>query len=220
MSTRCTHGHDEHEPCLEAGRYYGAVGDRFESAGAVLSRVVHEKPRALPQHDHALAYFCMLCDGSYVETAAGRELDYKRFEVGFHPARMPHRDEVGAQGATFLCLEIHPQPMMDADVRLRRDPALLPGDVSQQMLRLYRALATGTLTGLDLESATWELCGDASGERRSVDRATPQWLRKCLEIIEAEHGEALTVASIAHRVGVHPVHASREFRRRFGQTLG
>jgi AraC family transcriptional regulator len=48
----------------------------------------------------------------------------------------------------------------------------------------------------------------------------PRWLRQCLDIIEEEYAEPLTVAAIARRVGVHPVHASREFRRRYGITIG
>jgi AraC family transcriptional regulator len=39
-------------------------------------------------------------------------------------------------------------------------------------------------------------------------------------LIEAEYARALTVTEVAALVGVHPVHLSREFRRRFGQTLG
>jgi AraC family transcriptional regulator len=220
MSDRCDHGRIAGEACLHAGHYYGAIGDRFETPHAVLSKVVHSGARTLPQHDHALAYFCMLVDGEYVESVAGRELGYHPFEVGFHPARMPHRDAVGANGARFLCLEIRPEPFVAADVRLRGDTALLPGDVSLQLLRVYRAFSDGTLSPLHLESAVWELCGDASGERPLRERGRPRWLRQCLERIEEDHGESLTVGAIASQVGVHPVHVSREFRRRFGQTLG
>jgi AraC family transcriptional regulator len=220
MSHRCGRHCADGEGSLHAGHYYGAIGDRFETPHAVLSKVVHASARELPQHDHALAYFCMLVDGDYVESVAGRELGYHPFEVGFHPARMPHRDAVGADGARFLCLEIHPEPCAAADVRLRGDTALLPGDVSLQLLRVYRALSDGTLTSLHLESAVWELCGDASSERPSRERSKPRWLQRCLEMIEDDHGESLTVAAIASQVGVHPVHVSREFRRRFGQTLG
>jgi AraC family transcriptional regulator len=226
MSKDCVHDHaanpagERAGKPLGAGRYYGAIGDRFEIPHAVLSRVVHPAARALPEHDHALAYFCMLLDGNYIESVANREFDYKPFEVGFHPARVSHRDAVGNRGGEFLCLEIRAEPFVAAEVRLRKDPALLPGDVSLQLLRVCRSFANRTLSAVELESAVWELCGDASDEPACRERRAPRWLRRCLEIIEGNYAESLTVAGIAADLGIHPVHTSREFRRRFGQTLG
>jgi hypothetical protein len=151
MSNGCVHEHAANPKAgrpnerLGAGRYYGAIGNRFETAQAVLSKVVHPVARALPEHDHALAYFCMLVGGNYVESVAGREFDYQLFEVGFHPAHTPHRDAVGTRGGEFLCLEIHAEPFAAADVRMRNDPALLPSDVSLQLLRVCRSFADCTL---------------------------------------------------------------------------
>jgi len=226
MSKDCVHEHVAHPTAgranqrLGAGRYYGAIGDRFETPHAVLSKVVHPAARALPEHDHALAYFCMLVDGNYIESVAGREFDYKPFEVGFHPARVPHHDAVGKRGGEFLCLEIRAEPLVAAEVRLRKNPALLPGDVSLQLVKVYRSFADRTLSSLELESAVWELCGDVSDQPVCRERGVPRWLRRCLEIIDGNYAESLTVAGIAAHVGIHPVHTSREFRRRFGQTMG
>ncbi len=203
--------------CLEAGCYYGAVGRRFETPLAVVSKVEHTSARALPLHDHELAYFCMLLGGSYTERVAGRSMDYRIFEAGFHPARMPHRDAVGRDGACFLCLEVHARP---GDIPLPRDVSLLPGEVSAQLLHLYRSFAGGTLSGMELEATVWELCGDAARHRTPKERAMPRWMRQCLDIIEEEYADSLTVTAIAERVGVHPVHVSREFRRRYGLTIG
>ncbi|HTI45517.1 MAG TPA: AraC family transcriptional regulator [Casimicrobiaceae bacterium] len=205
---------------LAAGRYYGAVGGRLATSLAVASEVIHAGSRALPEHDHALAYFCMLTDGRYVETIGGRDFDYAPFEVGFHPARMPHRDAVGARGARFLCLEIHAPALDEAQVRLRASPALLPGDVTVQLVRVYGAMIGGTLSPIVLDSAVWALCGDVSDARACTERAAPRWLARCLDLIEAAYGDSLTVGGIAREVGVHPVHLAREFRRRYGQTLG
>jgi AraC family transcriptional regulator len=205
---------------LGAGRYYGAVGGRFDTPLAVLSEVVHPAARALPEHDHALAYFCMLVQGHYVETIAGRDFDYAPFQVAFHPARMPHRDAVGERGARFLCLEVRGDALDDAAVYLRPSAALLPGDVTLQLLRVFDAMTAGTLSRIMLESAVWALCGDVCDERACVERGTPRWLSRCLARIDDSYGEALTVAALARDAGVHPVHLAREFRRRYGQTLG
>jgi AraC family transcriptional regulator len=97
---------------------------------------------------------------------------------------------------------------------------LLPDDVSMQLLRLYAAFAHGRLSPLLPDSVVWELCGDLSNCTAVVERRHPRWMRQCLDLVEAECTSAITVTDIAARLGVHPVHWSREFRRRFGQTLG
>ena len=205
---------------LPAGRYFGDRAARFASPHAILTEVVHPTSRVLPEHDHALAYFCMLVDGDYTEQSQGRSLEYSRYEVGFHPARTPHRDRVGNRGGRFLCFEIRPGLFSGADARLKPHLHSLPGAVSVQMLRVLRALRDRTLDPLQLESAAWELCGDASDERPIAERSAPRWLARLLAILEETYAEPLTVAQLARELDLHPVHVAREFRRRHGVTVG
>ena len=205
---------------LHAGSYFGGVDARVECSLGLLSQVVHTTGRSLPTHEHAQAYFSLLLAGDYLEDAGGSEWRYRPFDAGFHPARVPHRDTIGAAGARFLCLEISADPLDAADVRVWNAPALLPADIAVQLLRLYRPLTIGTLSAIDCENTLWELCGEVSCEPRYAERGYPAWLRRCLELVEEEFGEPLTVQDIARRSGTHPVHLSREFRRRFGESLG
>jgi len=205
---------------LTAGRYFGATGARMASDVALVSEVVHATARALPEHDHALDYFCMLLRGRYDETIAGRTLDYAPYVVGFHPAGVPHVDRIGAQGARFVCLEIRTGALADAGMRLSSPPALLPGEAPLRLVELWRGLCTGTLTPLVLDSVAWEMCASGTGARVRDPRARPPWLTRCLALIEDGCAEPWTVAAAARAVGVHPVHLSREFRRRFGRTFG
>jgi AraC family transcriptional regulator len=216
MQNGCPHC----DPRLAAGRFFGARSRRFEAPHALLTEVVHAEGRELPEHDHALAYFCMLVDGRYAEATHGRELSYSRYEVGFHPARATHRDVVGREGGRFLCLEIRPSLFARDDVRLRSDPRMLPATVSVQLLRVLRALRGGTLSALTLESAAWELCGDASDDRPVAERGTPAWLSNVVAMLEDDYARPMTVQEIARDVGLHPVHVAREFRRRHGITVG
>jgi AraC family transcriptional regulator len=205
---------------LEAGRYFGARTRRVASRDVQASEVLHEGARELPEHDHALAYFCMLVDGAYAEESGGRAIEYHSYEVGFHPARTPHRDRVGARGGRFLCVEIAPGLIGDGEVRLRPHLHALPGSVSLQMLRVLRALRAGTLSALDLESVAWELCGEASTDRAIAERGAAPWMARLLAILEETCSEPVTVRQLADRLGLHPVHVAREFRRRHGLTVG
>src|SRR4051794_35030670 len=119
---------------LAPGRYFGAAGRRLDTDFAVVTEVIHPVARALPEHDHALDYFCMLVHGRYVETSAGRTLDYAPFQVGFHPAGVPHVDRVGVAGARFVCLEIRAAAWRAAATRLSPVPALLPADATLRLV--------------------------------------------------------------------------------------
>jgi AraC family transcriptional regulator len=205
---------------LAAGRYYGYVRDRVTARTATVSQVVHDAPRALPRHDHACAYFCMLVDGHYQETVGSREFDYSPFDVSFHPARVAHRDRVGPCGGRFLCVEVDTETLDAVDVRLVGDTRFLPSEISVRLLRLYRHLLCGTLSAAAVDSVVWELCGGVAAGRAQRERSRPAWMRRCLEIVEEDDGNEFSVGGLAARVGVHPVHLAREFRARFGQTLG
>ena len=205
---------------LHAGSYFGAVDTRVASSYGLLSEVVHPSGRALPVHDHAQAYFSLLLAGDYQENVGGSEWRYRRFDAGFHPARFPHCDSIGAAGARFLCLEVFADTLDSAGVCLSDVPTLLRADIAVQLLRLHRPLMLGLLAAIDCEIAVWELCGDVSDEPRYAERRRPAWLRRSLELVEEEFSDPLTVQDIARRSGVHPVHLSREFHRRFGESLG
>jgi len=205
---------------LGAGRYFGQPAHRVDSPHVLAAEVVHGAGRTLPEHDHALAYFCMLVDGHYAEESEGRAMEYATYEVGFHPSRTPHRDRVGRDGGRFLCLEIRPGLFSGAEVRMKPHLQALPGSVSLPMLRVWRALRGGTLSALGLESAAWELCGEASDERAILERRTPPWLARLRARLEETYADPVTVRELAGELGLHPVHVAREFRCRHGLTLG
>ena len=205
---------------LPAGRWLGTPQGGVATSVAVLTEVLHPLGRVLPEHDHALDYFCMLVRGSYAEAIAGQEIEYAPFRVGFHPAGVAHRDRVGADGGRFLCLELRAAPLHANDVRLRERPGLLPADATALLVQLYRALRAKTLEPVGVDSIAWELCAGSGLERAISERARPRWLIRCLALVEDACGEAWSVDAAARAVGVHPVHLAREFRRRFGQTFG
>jgi AraC family transcriptional regulator len=205
---------------LAAGSYLGARAAQLATGVAVATEVRHAEGRALPEHDHALDYFCMPVRGHYEETIEGRALAYAPFQVGFHPAGVPHRDRVGPAGARFVCLEIRADALDTAAVRLARRASLLPGDVTLRLIEVFRALCARTLAPVELDAIAWELCGDASPGYGARERATPRWLARCLALVEDGCAEPWTVDAAARAAGVHPVHLAREFRRRYGQTFG
>ena len=208
---------------LHIGKYFGAVRQQGDFAGAVVTEVAHLRERALPPHRHDVPYFCLLLRGGYVEEVEGRRLEYGAFSVGFHPPVI-HRDWIGPAGAVFYFIEIRPEWLAAAADLLPTDPDLEPrlldGDLSCLATQLYRLHVEGMLEPETVDSALWELVGCLWRGRRLAERGQPRWLASCLELLRGEFARPVTVLEVASAVDVHPVHLSREFRRRFGQSMG
>jgi hypothetical protein len=90
---------------LSVGSFYGA-GTPRRFADALFTVVRHDRPRALPEHEHAVPHFCLLLDGSYIEHAGTVTIDHQPLTMVFRPAGLSHRDEVRAGGAQFFIIEL------------------------------------------------------------------------------------------------------------------
>src|SRR5579885_2293205 len=92
---------------LPAGRYLGAVSPRSVHGGFAACEIAHVEGGALPAHGHQQAYFCMLVSGRYREQAGSRVMEYRPFQLGYHPPHLFHHDEIGTDGATFFSIEVN-----------------------------------------------------------------------------------------------------------------
>ena len=209
---------------LRTGGFFGAVTRRIDTPAAVVSEVEHAAPRTLPSHRHEASYFCLLVRGAYVEEIAHRRLEYRPFSVGFHSPQMTHRDRIGTDGATFFSVELKPhwvdRALSEFFPRPEWEPRFVDGDLCALMARLYALHAEEVLDPETVDAALWELVGCLARERQLIERGRPHWFDACIDLVHADFGRPLTVLEVASTVGVHPVHLSREFRRRTGQTLG
>jgi len=208
---------------LGIGEYFGPVRRQQQFAAAVVTEVVHDTERRLPTHRHAAPYFCLISSGAYLEEVEGRELEYGPFSVGFHPP-VSHCDRIGRKGAVFFFIEVQPEWLDRAADLLPAhpdyEPRLLDGDLSCLATRLYRLHSEETLGSEVIDGALWELIGCVSRDGRLAERRQPRWLSSCVDLLRAHFSRPLTILEIASAVDVHPVHLSREFRCRFGQTVG
>jgi AraC family transcriptional regulator len=204
---------------LQTGTFYGKTQRRFESGGIVLTEIAHAYGRKLPCHTHESAYFGLLLAGSYSEKCTHRATDYEPFTMGFHPPALTHSDEVGMCGSRMFCIELRDtylnrtRPFLTAPQFV---PDLCASEVTWLGLRLYHSFVNGSLGALQLE----ELCSDmlerVSGPPIRDDNSNPPWLNRALELLHASFRESLTLEEIAAQVGVHPIHLSRVFRKRYG----
>lgn len=210
---------------LGPGEFYGEVQGKRRCGGLLLSEVSHGERRLLPAHTHELAYFCLLLGGAYRERVGRRTFEYAPFNVMFHPPGMTHRDEVGRDGGRFFSVEIQTVWLE----RLREYGAGVPGPLFEGRggelvwlaTRLYREhREADALSPLAVEGLALEMLARTARARAPEESRPPAWLGAAVELLHAEFRTSLTVADVAARVGVHPFHLSKVFRRFRRETVG
>ncbi len=208
---------------LPAGRYLGAVSPRSVSHGFAACEISHVEGRALPPHGHRQAYFCLLVSGRYREQAGSQVMEYRPSQLGYHPPHLFHRDEIGIDGATFFNIEVDLaalDPWIDAArAHTPGAPRFVGADLSVIAAAMHAAYLAGGSTPAPLEGYGWELLSALAPER-ATETGRPRWIDRCLEILSASVESGVSVAEVAALVNLHPVHVSREFRRRFRRTIG
>ena len=87
------------------------------------------------------------------------------------------------------------------------------------MYKEFRSL--DELSQLVIEGLTLELLAETfRAAQREVKYFDQPWIKRAHDLIQARFNDTFVVSEIAESVGVHPVHLTRVFRRRFGCTVG
>ena len=208
-----------------ASQFYGKVVGRHQSSGLLLTEVRHSAGRRLPLHSHESAYFCLLLDGAYWEYYGSRTFTYKPMTIMFHPPELTHQDEVGDKGGHFFSIEMDSR-WMDRLKEFSKIPKDIIETGSSDLLwlgmRLYREFQEpGVCAALAIEGLVTSMLADmASCDGIKREKCRPLWLRRAVDLIEAQFSQKLTLTRIAAEVGVHPFHLSKVFRQFHHQTVG
>jgi len=209
---------------LQLGSYYGAVQQQQRCSGAVMSAIHHGGARNLPRHSHEAAFFSMVMRGSYREQfVQGKTVEYRPFTVGYHPAGLTHKDEVGVDGVDFFNIEIN-QTFLRRNAEYVPLESAVPGMYGTELAliatRLYTAFLLGDATPLNTESLVLEMMAEVAELQRLNETTHSKWMVRTLEVLHNRFHEPLTVHEVAREANVHPVHLSRVFRARYKKTLG
>lgn len=211
---------------LLPGNFLGtSVRKRFVS-GFIFTEYRYAPSTTLRLHSHELAYFSVVLRGAYEEQCSSRRIQQCDTEtVLYHPADEMHSDSFSSQGGHVFSLEIPPDCLNKAkDYELPVHERIVIGSTRAQALgrRAYGMfLDTTPASALILEAVAMELLYELPC-RRSFAREplVPGWLERATEILHTEFRRPFSLVSIAERVGTHPVHLARTFKRYRGATMG
>jgi AraC family transcriptional regulator len=206
-----------------AGERFGSVV-RTRSAGDFLLRLSLYGPALrMPVHHHPHAYFCLVVRGGMDERRGHRRDQYAAGSLHFHPAGEPHAGDVSPAGAT--CLSIIPEGAIAGRIAAAPGeslPASAEPAATRFANRCHQAFReSDDASDLCLEAAALELVATLLRRKHTTQVARrPAWLDDVRGHLDLHFADGVTLAGLAARAGVHPVHLVRAFRRHVGVTPG
>jgi AraC family transcriptional regulator len=192
--------------------------------GLVLGEVRYEPGQRIPRHLHPHARFVLVLAGALTEVRGDDTNRYESSTLLFRCADEPHSYVVSKSGATCLIVDVdagwYARAREHAPV-LAQSAAFRRGFVVHLAHRLHGEFRLrDEVSRLAIESIALGMLAEASRRvARAAARPTPPWLLEARSLVEDHFAEPLPLASVARRVGVHPVHLARTFRRFYRTTF-
>jgi AraC family transcriptional regulator len=176
------------------------------------------------RHTHKFASFSLVMSGSYLEKFDRRSFRRKSATIVLHPPEESHAVDFETN-VRILSVEFNFR-RLDA---IRQQSSVLDEPASLQTeninhlgRKLYQEFQKpDSFSGLAMEGLILELLAESSRcETRAGEKNLPRWLSQTRDFLHDNFAGSFTVEDVARVAGVHPVHLSRVFRRRFGCTIG
>ncbi len=206
---------------LRGGEFYSPVEARLRTDDVLLSELRQPRQRAVPRHQHELAYVTVMLEGDYLEGDHGKFEELQPFTAVFNPSGVEHATVIGPAGASFFTIELRHEHLEQMGLRLPQATQLDrgAGNLLWPGLRLYSHFKHQTAEPLVIESHVLELLG-AITTFASREKSVPRWLLRVKERMHEEFCDDLTMRDLAAEAGVHPVHLARAFRAMERSTPG
>lgn len=209
---------------IPAGFAHGAVLRARRVGGLLLAEIRYAGGARIVRHSHPHARFTLVLGGSFCEHRPGGDARCERSTLIFREPGEWHGATVSSGGATCLVIDCD-EPWIE---RIRAQGAVLDrsadfrgGLLGHLAQRLHgEFLMRDEVSRLAIDSLVLGMFAEASRRAHPVpSRMAPRWLEQARELLQARFAEPMTLADVAARVGVHPVHLARSFRACYQCTV-
>jgi AraC family transcriptional regulator len=177
-----------------------------------------------PRHTHRLASFSFVLTGSYLENHGGQTSTRLPSTVIFHPPQESHAVDYVSK-VRILSVEFDFKKfaqIREHSIILDESSICRSETVSWLGNRIYREFQRmDSFSRLTIEGLVLELLAEASRSRIGADeKSIPWWLTEAKDFLHDNFAESFVLEDVVKVAGVHAVHLSRVFRKRFGCTIG
>jgi AraC family transcriptional regulator len=203
--------------CMSQAKRSTSLAEPWRTIGGLRMRMVRYQPGAVqPRHCHAEPGLSLVVAGTIEESSSSSVHRAAAGSLVVKPADCWHADSFGPRGARLVQV----MPEGDDFAAPRTKLAYLWCE-APRLARLLLGLWNDPSTGQEsTELAYWETIERLLPSVQGLGGAiAPGWWPSTLELLDAEATRSVSVAAIARRVGVHPVHLARVCRRQTGCSV-
>ena len=206
------------------GQFYGAL-ERSASGGVfdIAAMAASGSEDDVETHTHADAHFVLVLSGIYLSTARGAPAAARAPFLVFNPPGVTHRDRFVGGVGSFLTVSLDAATLREVAARQSVSEAAIPLAGPSPVAGAFRIAREVRACGRDaavMEASAWELVA-ATGAAADRSQHAPPWAFAAYEaVMDGALDARLSVGEVAARIGVHPVHLARVFRRAWGCTPG
>lgn len=200
------------------------LGKRIQTLsfrGFIVTETEHSGGTSLPRHAHENANIALVRHGTVVETVGQRAWECQAGSAIYKPSGADHANRYSADGMSSLLIELLPPTMihLDGTAGLRDTVVVHDPRLAQYAETLHHEMRLGDPgAALAIEGVVLQLLATMLRIRTPRETKAPAWLARFRSALHDRCCDSLQIADLAHECGVHPAHAIREFRRRFGTT--
>lgn len=196
---------------------HGAILRWRKVGGLLLAEVQYEPGQRVPRHSHAHTRFVLVLAGAITEMRDAETQTYGPSTLLYRPACEPHAYAVSQAGARCLIVDADDGWLARARVHapvVEQSTSFRGGFLIHLAHRLHGEFRLrDDVSRLVIESITLGVLAEASRRVAKTRDASPNWLQQARALAEAHFAEPLSLSGVARKVGVHPVHLARTFRR-------
>lgn len=195
--------------------------------GLVLAEVEYEAGRRIGRHVHPHARLVLVLSGSVTEIRGQESATHSPSALLFRLPDEPHAYAIGPSGATCLVVDVDPAwlarvrdqaPVLAASAAFRGGLVVHLAHRLHGEFRLRDEVSRIAIQSLVL-GVLAEMSRRVSRAAERMDGSAPLWLRQARALVDLHFAQPLPLAAVAERVGVHPVHLARTFRRCYQTTF-
>ena len=190
-----------------------------------IAECVYSSSSQLPQHVHDTPFITLVLAGAFTEIHGAHRIEHAPGSISYHPGGEEH--EVTFGSTPVRCLNIHlsdawMQRVLEEGAPMQTFLQARNGILIDLAARIAEETTSGPASSiLRLEGLLLEMLGAfVRLQCPSSEPAAPLWMEQVEQLLHLEFDRSLTVHELARRIGMHPVHLSRTWRRFRGCSIG
>jgi len=199
---------------------------KYKTEHFKLNETVYPSKLKQARHSHSLASLSFVLSGTYLENFGRQDFTRQPSTVIFHPPGESHAVDYGTETVRILSVQVGFEKLayireqsiiFDSSSSCRNETISWLGHRVYQEFRRDDAVSTLAIEGLVLE-----ILAEASRGKSTAahEKAIPDWLTQTRDFLHDNFAESFVLEDVVKISGVHPVHLSRTFRRKFHCTIG